>query len=116
MIIGDASESALEQCAANFNIGQLVIKDGGNGARLYEDRAWHTKEAFNVTPIDTVGAGDGFDAGYIYAMLHGYSPEERIEFANGVGALVTTVSGDNEGLPYLNEVQALIHNEKIIER
>ncbi|MDN7246150.1 sugar kinase [Planococcus shenhongbingii] len=116
MIIGDASEAALEQCAIDFNIGQLVIKDGGNGARLYQDQTWYTKEAFKVSPIDTVGAGDGFDAGYIYAMLHGYSPEDTLEFANGVGALVTTVSGDNEGLPYLQEVKALISKEKIIER
>ncbi|MGK7379650.1 sugar kinase [Planococcus sp. 1R117A] len=116
MIIGDASEAALEQCAIDFNIGQLVIKDGGNGARLYQGQTWYTKEAFKVSPIDTVGAGDGFDAGYIYAMLHGYSPEDTLEFANGVGALVTTVSGDNEGLPYLQEVKALISKEKIIER
>lgn len=116
MIIGDSADRALEQCAKDFNIEQLVIKDGGNGARVYQNGAWHKKEAFSVNPIDTVGAGDGFDAGYVYATLHGYSPEEALEFANGVGALVTTVSGDNEGLPYLEEVTALIRKEKVVER
>ncbi|GKW47098.1 sugar kinase [Planococcus sp. NCCP-2050] len=116
MIIGESTDQALEQCAKDFNIEQLVIKDGGNGARVYQNGAWHKKEAFRVNPIDTVGAGDGFDAGYVYATLHGYSPEEALEFANGVGALVTTVSGDNEGLPYLEEVTALIRKEKVVER
>ncbi|AQQ54621.1 sugar kinase [Planococcus lenghuensis] len=116
LIIGDTSKESLEHCATRFGIGQLVIKDGGNGARVYTDGVWHQKEAFSVTPIDTVGAGDGFDAGYIYGVLHDWSPEETLEFANGVGALVTTVSGDNEGLPYLEEVLALIRKEKIIER
>lgn len=116
MIIGESIDQALEQCAKDFNIEQLVIKDGGNGARVYQNGAWHKKEAFRVNPIDTVGAGDGFDAGYVYATLHGYSPEEALEFANGVGALVTTVSGDNEGLPYLEEVTALIRKEKVVER
>lgn len=116
MIIGDSADRALEQCAKDFNIEQLVIKDGGNGARVYQNGTWHKKEAFPVNPIDTVGAGDGFDAGYVYATLHGYSPEEALEFANGVGALVTTVSGDNEGLPYLEEVTALIRKEKVVER
>ncbi|MCJ1909862.1 sugar kinase [Planococcus ruber] len=116
MIIGESTDQALEQCAKDFNIEQLVIKDGGNGARVYQNGAWHKKEAFPVNPIDTVGAGDGFDAGYVYATLHGYSPEEALEFANGVGALVTTVSGDNEGLPYLEEVTALIRKEKVVER
>ncbi|MDN7242969.1 sugar kinase [Planococcus sp. N028] len=116
MILDDASQQSLERFAESQSIDQLVIKDGGNGSRLYQGKTWYSKEAFKITPIDTVGAGDGFDAGYVYAVLNGHSPEEALEFANGVGALVTTVAGDNEGLPYLEEVQALIRNEKIIER
>ncbi|WP_084243783.1 sugar kinase [Planomicrobium okeanokoites] len=115
-INGDASDQALEGFAERFNISQLVIKDGGNGSRLYQQGTWYSKSAFNVKVIDTVGAGDGFDAGFIYAVLHGYSPEDALEFANGSGALVTTVSGDNEGLPYLQEVLAMVRKEKIIER
>ena len=116
MIIGDSEEQAIMECAKRFDISQLVIKDGGNGARVYANDTWHTQEAFKVNPIDTVGAGDGFDAGYIYAYLHEYNPMERLKFANGVGALVTTVSGDNEGLPELSEVLAFIRKDKIIER
>ena len=111
-----ATDQALEDFAKQYGISQLVIKDGGNGSKVYQDGTWHAKEAFKVTVVDTVGAGDGFDAGYIYAVLHGYSPEDSLEFANGVGALVTTVSGDNEGLPYLEEVLALVRKEKLIER
>ncbi|MCP2035457.1 2-dehydro-3-deoxygluconokinase [Planomicrobium sp. HSC-17F08] len=116
MIIGDSSQQALERCADQYGIGQLVIKDGANGAKVYKDGTWYSKEAFPVKPIDTVGAGDGFDAGYVYSVLHGYSPEKALEFANAVGALVTTVSGDNEGLPYLEEVLSLTNNKKIVER
>lgn len=116
MITGAASEQALTDFAKQFQISQLVIKDGGNGAKVLMEDTWFKKEAFAVNPIDTVGAGDGFDAGYIYSYLHGLPPIERLTFANGVGALVTTVSGDNEGLPELEEVFAFIRNEKVIER
>lgn len=116
MINGDASDQALEMFAERFDIEQLVIKDGGNGSRLYQKGTWYSKAAFKVTVVDTVGAGDGFDAGFIYAVLHGYSAEDALEFANGSGALVTTVSGDNEGLPYLQEVLAMVRKEKVIER
>lgn len=116
MLNGTASDQALEDFAAHYGISQLVIKDGGNGSRVFQDGQWHSKAAFKVTVVDTVGAGDGFDAGYVYAVLHGYAPEDALEFANGVGALVTTVSGDNEGLPYLDEVLALVRKEKQIER
>lgn len=116
MIIGDSSEQSLVECAKRFGISQLVIKDGANGARVYTNNTWYAQKAFSVNPIDTVGAGDGFDAGYVYSVLHGYEPQARLEFANGVGALVTTVSGDNEGLPELAEVLAFIRNDKVIER
>ena len=116
LILGESSDEALIDCAKRFQINQFVIKDGANGSRIFTDGIWYEKEAFKVNPVDTVGAGDGFDAGYIYAYLNGYSPEERLELANGVGALVTTVSGDNEGLPYLEEVLPFIRQEKVIER
>lgn len=116
LILGDSSDESLIDCAQRFEMSQFVIKDGANGSRVFTDGQWFEKEAFKVTPVDTVGAGDGFDAGYIYAYLNGDSPEERLEVANGVGALVTTVVGDNEGLPYLEEVLPFIRQEEIIER
>ncbi|MEH6946646.1 sugar kinase [Bacillus sp. JJ634] len=116
LINGFDSEESLEEFAHINKIDQLVIKDGANGSKLYTNGVWHRKEAFPVIPVDTVGAGDGFDAGYIYGYLHDLSIEERLAFANGVGALVTTVLGDNEGLPYLEEVRAFIQNEDVIER
>ena len=99
-----------------FGIKDFVIKDGENGSKLYRQGKWTEAAGFSVNPVDTVGAGDGFDAGYIYGFLNRYEPASLLRFANGVGALVTTVSGDNEGLPYLEDVQAFVNNKKIIER
>lgn len=116
LIIGTDSKESLAEFAKVNAIDQLVIKDGKQGSKLYTKSEWHEKEAFHVIPVDTVGAGDGYDAGYIYGYLNGLSIDERLAFANGVGALVTTVAGDNEGLPYLDEVMPFIQNEIVIER
>ncbi|TQR18255.1 sugar kinase [Psychrobacillus soli] len=116
LITGFDSTVDLEKFAKNYEINSLVIKDGEKGSKVYQDGKWTEAKAFKVRAIDTVGAGDGFDAGFVYGYLHNYSLEETLQFANGVGALVTTVSGDNEGLPYLEEVNAFIHNENIVER
>lgn len=116
LIIGKDSNEELGEFANQYGIKDLVIKDGANGSKLYRDGNWIEAPGFSVNPIDTVGAGDGFDSGYVYGWLNHLNPEELLRFANGVGALVTTVSGDNEGLPYLEEVSAFINNESIIER
>lgn len=116
LITGKDTQADLSEFADKYGIKDVVIKDGANGSKLYRDGKWTERASFKVTPVDTVGAGDGFDAGYVYGYLHGFAPAELLRFANGVGALVTTVSGDNEGLPYLEEVNAFINNESVIER
>ena len=113
MIIGN---EPLEKFSEQYHIEQLVIKDGANGSKAYIDGCWYNAEPFKVTPVDTVGAGDGFDAAYIWGLMNQYSIEKRLQFANAVGAMVTTVKGDNEGLPEFSEVQAFLGNETLIER
>lgn len=116
LFLEEDSEDSFTKFANDYNIKDLIIKDGENGSKLYRDGVWTKADAFNVDVVDTVGAGDGFAAGYIYGYLHKYSPEELLRIANGVGALVTTVSGDNEGLPYIDEVKAFVNNKGIVER
>lgn len=59
--------------------------------------------------IDPVGAGDGFAAGLISVLLDGLSLYDVVERANAVGALVTMVEGDVDGMPERDEVERLIH-------
>lgn len=116
LVLGYSDQGSLATFSDQHHIQDFVIKDGANGSLLYSEGKWVTAEAFPVTPIDTVGAGDGFDAAYIYASLQNLPESERLRVANGAGALVTTVSGDNEGLPYLVELNRFIKNESAIER
>lgn len=106
----------LESFAEKYAIRQLVIKDGANGSKAYIAGEWYEAAPFNVNPVDTVGAGDGFDAAYIYGLMNDYDVQERLTFANAVGAMVTTVKGDNEGLPEYDEVQVFLGNKTVVER
>lgn len=116
LLLPTIDHHSLENFVERFAIQELVIKDGINGSKLLVNGGWYEQPAFKVRAVDTVGAGDGFDAGYIYSYLHHYQPEKKLQFANAVGAFVTTVVGDNEGLPELEQVMAFINQEKIIER
>lgn len=61
-----------------------VIKDGGNGAVAVDARTgrYLRVPTLEVAARDTTGAGDVFDAGFIYATLCGLSLDERVRFAN----------------------------------
>ena len=78
----------------------MAIKLGAEGA--YYDGAAGTGyvAGFPVAEvIDTVGAGDGFAAGVISALLEGLSVPEAIRRGSWIGARAVQVLGDTEGLP-----------------
>ena len=99
-----------------YQIDEIIIKKGEHGASVYTAGEQHDLEAYTIRAIDTVGAGDAFDAAYVYSYLKGYDYPERLRLANGAGALVATIKGDNEGLPTLQELKQFIGEEKLIER
>jgi sugar/nucleoside kinase (ribokinase family) len=76
----------LEQAAAKLaGSGRMVVvKDGGAGAMAVGPGPGSaTREpALPVEARDTTGAGDVFDAGFIYASLAGWPVEQRLRFAN----------------------------------
>ena len=49
-----------------------------------------------MAPVDPVGAGDSFDAGYIHRFLQGANPEECLAYASIAGAFSTTSEGGTE--------------------
>ena len=89
---------------------EVVIKLGVEGAYAWTaDGQTARSRRFSVTPIDTVGAGDGFAAGYLVAFLTGTSLQERVDQGAAVGALATTRRGDLAAMPTHEEVRALIN-------
>ena len=49
--------------------------------------------------MDTTGAGDSFNAGFVYGFLTGKSLEECLACGNACGALNVTAYGGNTGFP-----------------
>ncbi|GAA0180081.1 2-dehydro-3-deoxygluconokinase [Clostridium sediminicola] len=65
---------------------------------------------------DTVGAGDGFAAGFLSGILQGLNIGECAQIANAVGAMATLVRGDMEGFPTKSQVMEFMGKEKYIDR
>ncbi len=71
------------------------------------DRTLHVP-AFVVRAVDTTGAGDVFRAGFIHGLLHGWSFERTLAFANAAAALKCTRVGGRPGIPTVDAAEALI--------
>jgi sugar/nucleoside kinase (ribokinase family) len=83
----------------------LVIKDGQNGAHVWwhDDHVHHP--ALQVELLDTTGAGDIFNAGFLAANLQGLPPAECLEWGNIAGGLSVTGYGGCSKAPTLSELQ-----------
>lgn len=67
---------------------QIVVeKRGGRGARVIDSEGTSSHAGFEATAIDTAGAGDAFNAGFLTAWLAGADWEEALELANACGAV-----------------------------
>ena len=89
------------------------LKLGGKGAALLWRSRQFLADPFPVETVDTTGAGDCFNAGFIFAWLRGYSPQRCLEIANICGALSTRALGGLEAFPTLAELsECESHAEK----
>jgi sugar/nucleoside kinase (ribokinase family) len=88
--------------------GVVVVKDGDDGAVAGRGGELMTMPALTVLPVDTTGAGDTFDAGFLAMWLEGAPLERCLSFANASGALSTLGVGGTAAQPTTEEVLVAI--------
>ena len=104
--VGDVAEAARRLAEMT---GTVVVKAGGEGAlALHADAEPVFAPARRVDVVDTTGAGDSFDAGFLAASLEGRPLPEALAFAAACGALSTRASGGVDAQPTRDEVDAFL--------
>lgn len=73
----------------------MCVTKGKHGALLLWEGQLYKNEGYPVMVSDTVGAGDSFLAALITSLLTGKAPQESIDFACAIGALVAQAPGAN---------------------
>jgi len=82
----------------------VVLKRGAEGAVAETDEGRASVPAYPVTAIDTVGAGDGFDAGFVAGFREGAPLPQCLALGARVGAAAVAHAGDWEGYPRRGEI------------
>lgn len=86
----------------------IVVKDGAAGGwSLTRDGERHHAPGIVMDVVDTTGAGDSFDAGYLAARAHGVATEDdRLRWAAVAGSLSTRAAGGTESQTTLAELRS----------
>ena len=92
----------------------LTILTQGGGEMLYGRKGGpvHRMRPFDVEVKSTLGAGDTYKAGCVYALLHGMSDEETVRFASACSGVAISRFPLPLNPPKLEEVQALLRQKR----
>ncbi|MFJ9539526.1 carbohydrate kinase family protein [Streptomyces sp. NPDC101225] len=85
----------------------VVVKDGADGALACAGGEPLRVGAVPVDPVDAVGAGDSFDAGFVAARLRGLDLRTSVRVAVACGSLSTRGHGGTAAQPTWDEACAV---------
>jgi sugar/nucleoside kinase (ribokinase family) len=111
-LTGAASlDAAVEKLASRVPV--LAVKLGGQGALARRGKEEFRCPAAKVSPVDPVGAGDSFDAGFLYQYVKGADLRTCLQYGNLAGALSTTMPGGTEAFRDRSRVEEFFRKQTI---
>lgn len=88
-------EQNIHYIAKTTNTKRICVTKGAHGAVLLYDGLLYYNSGYRIKVVDTVGAGDSFLGTLISQLLNSINPQESIDYACAVGALVAQSEGAN---------------------
>ena len=76
----------------------IVVKCGASGARALNAREWVSEPTDAVTVVDSTGAGDAFNGGFLSSWLRGAAISESLISGNRCGRSSVTHAGGTDGI------------------
>jgi sugar/nucleoside kinase (ribokinase family) len=89
-------------------IPTVVVKLGAEGAVCQQGETRLQNAGFQMEVVDTTGAGDSFNAGFLYGYLRQWPLTDALTLACACGALSTRAAGGTAAQPTLEEALAVI--------
>ncbi len=111
LLTGDEAEILTDGAVAVLLAGAsglVIVKNGSAGCTIVTDHATRTIAGFPAATIDTVGAGDCFDAAFMAARLNGRRIEDAALLANAAGAASVQKVGAGTNVPTCAEINLLL--------
>ena len=110
-----AAVDDLDQATAkllSLGVPMLVSKLGDQGTRVLVGGESVYLPPYAVEVCTTVGAGDGFASGFLYAMLKGLPVIECLHYGNAAAAIVVGRLSCSEAMPVLAEIEEMMRLQR----
>jgi sugar/nucleoside kinase (ribokinase family) len=91
-----------------FNPNLVIVKMGNKGSLAYQHGQQVMQEPFlNPRVVDAIGAGDSFNAGFIFKFIQKRPVRECLVFGNLMGAVNTTAAGGTTAFSDYKSIMSL---------
>jgi fructokinase len=90
---GDRMTRFVDYLFKKFSLKLIAVTRGGGGCEIFDGQQAFKVSGLPVRVVDTTGAGDAFAAGLTHKYLRGAPLQDTAEFANLLGAFVSTQLG-----------------------
>lgn len=98
------------QTLLDSGVGTVIIKQGASGSTAYQPGWSYHQDAIVLGElVDSIGAGDAFDAGVLYGWLQGWPWERCLLFASVAAGFTVTGVGGTQNLPGLDAILAEVN-------
>jgi len=105
------TQEIAEKVQLEYGIDMVVVKMGNNGSYVTHNGKSHMANAFDVPCVDTTGAGDAFNAGFLHGYINGENIKKMALKGNYIASCCITEHGTTNGLPDLTKLEDIINNQ-----
>jgi ribokinase len=107
LLTGETSIPEGAQKLIDMGVQIVAVKMGDKGCYVTNGEEKQTIQPYKVNAVDTTGAGDAFDAGFLYGLIQNKSLIDCGKLGNFVGSRCVTRMGARDGLPKREELPYL---------
>jgi 5-dehydro-2-deoxygluconokinase len=108
LLTGERDAARQVRQVLDAGAGLLVRKLGARGVEAHTREGSSFAAPFTVHVVSTIGAGDGFASGFLYALHRGRPLAECLRVGNAAAAVVVSRVGCSDAMPYERELEALL--------
>jgi 5-dehydro-2-deoxygluconokinase len=108
LLTGEAEAGRQVRAVLAAGVSLLVRKLGARGVEAHSPAGSSFAPPFDVPVVSTIGAGDGFASGFLYALHRGRPLAECLRLGNAAAAVVVSRVGCSDAMPYERELRSLL--------